>query len=856
MASPKRVWTLAVAMLACCLSGGALAQDAMDLTGIWRDDRAQKDMDEAYPVLETNPKEPDRPHGTYRSLPYILIMRNNRHELHVYTDVGALRAVLRPVPSDPKTYQIVDASDGAGDKVLGVLKIRTEACGSKRRCFQIVQTPGVDIPWPNTETTLYIPTEIYDPEQDPPLPEKYTSNFSPVSNGNAYAGRSYDITDLDRENIQVADPQNTGRIPGQLFVDGGAPYSYQKSPFGAASVDVPFGWTLSQIHNSVGGTDTKTIETGREMEELDLLDIGMNAKVNLFGVKAKTSVDVSTAKRIDQMTKNKSVVAQSQYVSTKYALVLNRRRTILSPDFKQEVEDCKGKAETDICYDVVVNHWGTHYANAVTLGTRGYARLTLNEDVINSSDEKKKELKVAASLLYEGNGGGFTVGTNSETLREIQHDVGSEVLKFGCYGGSGCSEGGVPNDGDLVPIYLDLRPLSDLLAPPFFLNDDEIYGRVRQNLAKKIADRAYVERNNLDDPMQDLSTVKVVNPTSGRPQLLCSDNVIAGSRACCSLWAFEPLNDGEGSRPAVAALTLKGMDPLKRKADAAIPDSQWDAEHWRSLDIGDGQTVRLSTSADPTPIVANVTIDYDFREMYPKFRNDSNHRLVHWPNIRRYCQARYGDGWTGNLKGQQASCTTSSDTQQVDVQAVCNDDAAKGGFGSTIAVWNELEQAWMCGFHSDPGVRLVPYCQSIGIVHPHPKLLFGLTPIGPTPAECDDGSSLLDATEICNDALGRGFASNGFDLGSAQQNPEASCSGTFAEAHEATGVKEAAILTYPGRTPYDPRATAAGSTTDVVVPLQWKGDSEKVCQGESIALVIGLQRGAKVDLIDALLSSP
>ena len=59
------------------------------------------------------------------------------------------------------------------------------------------------------------------------------------------------------------------------------------------------------------------------------------------------------------------------------------------------------------------------------------------------------------------------------------------------------------------------------------------------------------------------------------------------------------------------------------------------------------------------------------------------------------------------------------------MQAVCNDDAAKGGFGSTIAVWNELEQAWMCGFHSDPGVRLVPYCQSIGIVHPHPKLLSG-----------------------------------------------------------------------------------------------------------------------------------
>jgi hypothetical protein len=857
MASPTGARTLSIATLFCCLAGAAAAQD-LDLTGIWRFDSAQ-DQDEGEPVKAAAPNAENGQHGTYMSLPYIDILRNKQNELHLYSDVGAVRAVLRPVASDPNAYEIFGTVDGAASKVLGVLHVATEMCGSKAHCFQIA---GDDLPWQNLDTTLYIPMAPYDSTKDPILDQFYSSNFAPVSSGQGYAAKSYDLRSLDPKNFQTNDPKHVGS-GGRLFMDLG-PHSYSYFPWPLASdhkLDVPLGWTLKNDDSANGKSWTQTIDTGREMENSDSLEIGVSAKANLLGLNAETSVSVATAQKIQQMNETKSIVAQSDYVSTKYALILNRRRQTLTDDFIGEIKDLKGKAAKDPLYDHVIAHWGTHYANAVTLGSRGFRGLTLNEETIDTLHENKVDVKAALSVIYDGNGGSAEVNAGHEAIASIKKFAGDENVNFTCYGGGHCSPDGVPSGEDLAPIYLDLRPLSDLLAPPFFSGDEEVYGPVRQNLAQRIKEVAYRDGRDLDNPTMSLAAVKVVNPTSGRPQLLCTGDTFGTSvSACCRTSAYQPpLSGGASGAPAVAALTLTGMNPLKRRADADIPDSEWDVEHWRSLDIGDGQTVQLPTSADPTPMVSNVTIDYDFQNAYPIYRNDSNHKLVHWPNIRRYCLAQYGDGWDGNITGQQASCTASSGTHQVDVQSLCNYDADKGGFGSTIAVWNEVEKAWMCGFHSDTSIYLRNYCESIGVANVDAEVYWGIrNGLGPY-GRCNHDSDNLDATQVCNDALGRGFEANAdrrFDLGSSQINPEALCRGTFAEAREAIGVKEAAILTYPGRTPYDPRVVAVGSTTDVVVPLQWAGDSEKVCHGASIELVIGLQRGANVDPIDAVLSSP
>jgi hypothetical protein len=811
----------AFAVLAASLAPQAGA-DELDLTGIWRDETAQE-ADRTEPVKIALPDKDTSEHGTYLSLPYIAILRAKNGALHFHSDVGAIWAELTPRQDAAGVYDLASVAPANKGEIVAVLRTSTKACDPRPACFQLHPPDGGkagDLPLPGGDRKFYVPLDPYEPADDPKQDQTYGSNFAPVTAGFTYVTLCYAINNLDVHNIQ----ENTGCRAVLFQPPDTDSYAYKKVGYAGGGVaDIPFGWTYKLDDAAVGSSRVKTIDTGRELSDSSSLDVGVKASVNLFGFDAEAHVDVATSQKIQDITDAKSIVAEANEVKTKFALVLNRYYTRLSPEFVRAVRDLKGKPGDHDAYQVLIQEFGTHYPNAVTFGARGSRKLTLDEKTINSLRDKQTNIGAGLSVKYEGSGGGVDVKSAQEAMSAIKNLVSTENRDFRCYGGGDCSEDGVPSGNDIVPIYLDLRPLSDLLAPPLFM-DEEILGRVRARLSRAILAAAYVRRDGLDDPT--LTIVQATNPSGtplGAPQLLCGDAApshVAGSPSpMMSTFCCDPLAVAE---PVVASMTIKGAsDPLVRPQGPGLR---------RPVSIDPPQIVALPDQQDTTPIVSDLIIDYLFIHQ----RDDTDTTGVYTPDLNAFCQARYGDGFAGQLAGQTATCASSTQTQQVKMQDVCTAEHGK----SASAVWSEVEAAWLCGFGSQLPVDANVWCQAQHGPASTARATTGF--LGPMPFDwsCDPGGR-MDPAAVCATLAGRSYKPQWNNAPDRDGNLV--CEGQFEGVRKAAPA-DATIRTYPDLQPFDATALApGGDPVNVVLPLAWQGDSALSCSGVALDLVIGLQ---------------
>jgi hypothetical protein len=98
-----------------------------------------------------------------------------------------------------------------------------------------------------------------------------------------------------------------------------------------------------------------------------------------------------------------------------------------------------------------------------------------------------------------GQGGslGIDVKFGEDQLNKIHNTVGEESESVVCYGGGGCDQGHL--DGNArIPVQVDLRPISELLGPPFYFfpSDQNIYTRVHDELAQAIARKVYLSQQD------------------------------------------------------------------------------------------------------------------------------------------------------------------------------------------------------------------------------------------------------------------------------------------------------------------------------------------------------------------------
>lgn len=481
---------------------------AQDITGLWRDETAKTD-DETTPEKEVLPGQSEFQnhfHGTYRSRPYMLITYQNRQQpegpYYLYSDVGDLRAELWASTDTTNAYNIIDrrtckSIDHRTCKPLGLLHVNSPACAARHPCFTI-QSTTLDALFLVRDSLpiLYLQVGKYDPGQDPELPQKWGDMFAPLSANFAYVLKCWDLSMMGQD-----DYQNTGCGANVFTEPKAGSYGFKPTTMSTGhTVAIPFAWTY--VSQGFGNDESRVrmMGNGLDVATSDNLKIGVKAALNVMGVTAKSHVNVGIKSTVDYMYDKQMSYAKGEYLSTQFALVLHKWYATLDRAFIDRVLTMRKipAAQRDDEYDRFVIDFGTHYANAITFGAKGERVVRMNQKQVVAMHQSGTNISVGLSAGYMGNGGGVDVDKASSNMQKLTTNTSTEDRHWFCYSAGPCNEG-IPSGDSALPMLLDLRPIAELLAPPFF-NDDEILTTIRDGVSRAIAKRAFREKTQLNLP--------------------------------------------------------------------------------------------------------------------------------------------------------------------------------------------------------------------------------------------------------------------------------------------------------------------------------------------------------------------
>jgi hypothetical protein len=543
--SSKNSFATFLLVLACvaALTESEAHAQAFDITGVWRDENANEDdaTTPAKETLEGTPSFRDNFHGTYRSRPYLLITLQDKSKpqgpYFLYSDAGDLRAELRPTAQASNDLNIVDRRSG---KPLGVLRIDADECAGSSPCFVFIKTPS-DLGVPavyDGRPVLYVPVDTYDPADDPKLDQTYSNMFSPLSANFSYILKCWHLAKMDTANYQVP-----GCGKAVFAMPPNDSYGYNKVGFNNwHDAAVPFAWTYVSTLFQNGEDRGRTWENGQDVMEADSLKVGVKASVNIMGVEASSHVSVGVQSKVDNMYSSGLTYSKAEYLATQFAFVLHKFYASLDPELIRRVQRIKAlqpESRRTAEYDRFVDDYGTHFANAITFGSKGERQLRMTQTQVLAMNESQTDVSVGITAGYAGNTGSVDVDTSKQNMQKITKNTSSQDRTWFCYSGGSCNDG-IPSGDAALPVQLDLRPISELLAPPFF-TDDEIITTIRDGISRAVGRQAFVKREGLQQPSAVFATVtgfKRYNITSiGRD----IESMKADSKECGTT---TPCNDG------------------------------------------------------------------------------------------------------------------------------------------------------------------------------------------------------------------------------------------------------------------------------------------------------------------------
>lgn len=551
---------------------------SFDITGIWRDETANDD-DATTPEKEVLPRQDafrNNFHGTYQSRPYLLISLQDKERpqgpFFLYSDSGDLRAELQASAGKADELDIIDRRTR---KSLGVLRVSSDDCSGRSACFTIVSPANaIGVPVVRDKLpVLYIPVGRYDPKSATSLDQTYGNMFSPLSANFSYILKCWDLARMDPLNYQVPGCRND-----VFAVPDANSYSYRKVSFANwHNAAVPFGWTYASTLFQNGEERGQTWENGQDVAEADKLKVGVKASVNVFGVEASTHVSVGVQSKVENMYNSKLTYSKAEYLSTQFALVLHKFYAGLDKKFNDRVLLIRELPEARRAkeYDRFVADFGTHYANAITFGSKGERVLRMNQKQVLAMHENGVDISVGMTAGYMGNSASVDVDKSKSNMEKITNNTSKEDRQWFCYSGGTCNDG-IPSGEAALPVQLDLRPISDLLAPPFF-DDDEIITTMRDGVSRAIAKHAFVKKENLNAPASVFATVtglKRFNITSIGADLQSTradDQECGISNACRD--GTVTLTSGDGS--AVKVLGSSVQQPVTWTIPATLNPNQY-----------------------------------------------------------------------------------------------------------------------------------------------------------------------------------------------------------------------------------------------------------------------------------------
>lgn len=499
-----------------------------NITGVWRDETANNG-DATTPekiVLPGKPAMSNNFHGTYASKPYLLIQLQDQQKpngpFYLYSDVGDLRVELvrSTAPNPPGAtwtdYDMVDRHQDS-KKIIGTLRMDATECNGRPACFTLRPPDPKDLglasfgfdSFRDTLPVLYTPVGTYDPSLDPKLDQTFGNMFSPVSANFGYILKCWHLKYMSQIDYQVPGcGQDVFTMPDPQS------FGYRKVGFANwHNAAIPFGWTYVSTLFQNGEDHGHTWENGQDVADADSLKIGVKVSANVFGVTAKSHVSVGVQHKVEDMYNSKLTYAKAEYLSTQFALVLHKfyAAPLLDQSFVDRVLFIQAMKDADRAqeYDRFVSDFGTHYANAITFGAKGERVLRMKQQQVMAMHDDQVNVSAGISAGYMGNSAGVDVDFSKSHMEKLTKNTSSEDRQWFCYSGGACNDG-IPSGDAVLPIQLDLRPISDLLAPPFFA-DDEIITTMRDGISQAVAKAAFAPWDYLNQPAAVWVTVTGLN---------------------------------------------------------------------------------------------------------------------------------------------------------------------------------------------------------------------------------------------------------------------------------------------------------------------------------------------------------
>ena len=247
-----------------------------------------------------------------------------------------------------------------------------------------------------------------------------------------------------------------------------------------SNLNIPKGLHHVQESSADMTESGEAVTSARQYQQSALRGIGMSAEVNgsfkIVSASASFSMNAEFSKATTDMYSQSTARTLETRICRSYTLVLDRANATLHPEFVQAVKQLKTTRD----YAGFIQTWGTHYPHAVIFGAKAVREAIVSKSFIEKQLQTTNSFEAAAkaslSVGVQGASFGGSVGMNGKQVdgsgrTESQGNDRTQV-QMTALGHAGTFEAfACGTSSQIVPVHLDLRPLSELLAAPFF--DDE-----------------------------------------------------------------------------------------------------------------------------------------------------------------------------------------------------------------------------------------------------------------------------------------------------------------------------------------------------------------------------------------------
>lgn len=247
-------------------------------------------------------------------------------------------------------------------------------------------------------------------------------------------------------------------------------------------IGVPYYCYTAAPNQTDGGSTSRMYRSADDYANQESTSYGANLGL---GDKKLINLSFENSTGYKQNESAEHTIAVHHTTTLRYVVMLDKRWLELNQKFVAEVlqaADAVLAGKTDPSpFERVFWAWGTHYPNAITYGERTYSLSVMDEAALGDMAESGTNISAGLMVpLPQGLnvGGDIAKKTHTErghqsTFRE-QTDLSVQV---------GSHE-------DPSPVLLDLRPLTDLLQPPYVLDERvrKVLPHVRAALERYLQD--------------------------------------------------------------------------------------------------------------------------------------------------------------------------------------------------------------------------------------------------------------------------------------------------------------------------------------------------------------------------------